>query len=231
MVAFIDGHHEAYGVEPICAVVPIAPSVYYGCKARERAPEPAGPGATGRGTDRRGRAAVAGAPRGLRRPEGLETAPPGGRRRHALYGGPAHAAARPRWCRARAGLHGDDGGRQRGRSAARPGRAPVHGRAPEPVVGRRPDVRGHVAGIRLCRVRDRRRLAPHRRGRGSSSLRSDLALDALEQALYARPGVAAAPLVHPSDRGVEPEFNWSSQHRRCEPIVEPHRAPRPVFAS
>jgi transposase InsO family protein len=53
----------------------------------------------------------------------------------------------------------------------------------------------------------------------SSSLRSDLALDALEQALYARPGVAAAPLVHPSDRGVQPKFNRSSQHRterRCD---------------
>ena len=39
--------------------------------------------------------------------------------------------------------------------------------------------------------------------RVSSSLRSDLALDALEQALYARPGVAAAPLVHHSDRGTQ----------------------------
>jgi alkanesulfonate monooxygenase SsuD/methylene tetrahydromethanopterin reductase-like flavin-dependent oxidoreductase (luciferase family) len=28
-----------------------------------------------------------------------------------------------------------------------------------------------------------------------------------------------------------PEFKWSSQHYRCEPIVEPRRAPRPVFAS
>jgi len=39
--------------------------------------------------------------------------------------------------------------------------------------------------------------------RVSSSLRSDLALDALEQALYARPLAAAAPLVHHSDRGVQ----------------------------
>ena len=38
MVAFIDAHREAYGGEPICAVVPIAPSVYYERKARERAP-------------------------------------------------------------------------------------------------------------------------------------------------------------------------------------------------
>jgi transposase InsO family protein len=67
--------------------------------------------------------------------------------------------------------------------------------------------------------------------RASSSLRSDLALDALEQALYDRPIAESERLVHHSDRGVQREFNWSSQHWLCEPIVEPHRAPRPVFAS
>jgi putative transposase len=39
--------------------------------------------------------------------------------------------------------------------------------------------------------------------RASSSLRSDLALDALEQALYARPLDASERLVHHSDRGVQ----------------------------
>lgn len=29
MIAFIDGHRVAYGVEPICRVLPIAPSTYY----------------------------------------------------------------------------------------------------------------------------------------------------------------------------------------------------------
>ncbi len=29
MIAFIDDHREAYGVEPICRVLPIAPSTYY----------------------------------------------------------------------------------------------------------------------------------------------------------------------------------------------------------
>ena len=43
--------------------------------------------------------------------------------------------------------------------------------------------------------------------RASSSLRSDLALDALEQALYDRPIIQAAPLVHHSDRGVQGGFN------------------------
>jgi transposase-like protein len=33
MVSFIDTHREAYGVEPICAVLPIAPSIYYEQKA------------------------------------------------------------------------------------------------------------------------------------------------------------------------------------------------------
>ena len=38
MVAFIDQHPEPYGVEPICAVLPIAPSNYFLQKAQDRAP-------------------------------------------------------------------------------------------------------------------------------------------------------------------------------------------------
>jgi len=38
MVAFIDDHREDYGVEPICKVLPIAPSTYYAHKAREADP-------------------------------------------------------------------------------------------------------------------------------------------------------------------------------------------------
>jgi putative transposase len=38
MVGFIDAHRDAYGVEPICAVLPIAPSLYYELKARAREP-------------------------------------------------------------------------------------------------------------------------------------------------------------------------------------------------
>src|SRR5919197_3426161 len=48
--------------------------------------------------------------------------------------------------------------------------------------------------------------------RVSSSLRSDLALDALEQALYDRPRGSAEPLIHHSARAV--------------PIDSVHRAPR-----
>ena len=38
MIAFIDDHREVYGVEPICRVLPIAPSTYYEAKARARDP-------------------------------------------------------------------------------------------------------------------------------------------------------------------------------------------------
>jgi len=39
MVSFIDAHRAEHGVEPICAQLPIAPSTYYAHKAREAAPE------------------------------------------------------------------------------------------------------------------------------------------------------------------------------------------------
>jgi transposase InsO family protein len=38
MVAFIDDHRVTYGVEPICAVLPIAPSTYYAAKAQQTDP-------------------------------------------------------------------------------------------------------------------------------------------------------------------------------------------------
>ena len=38
MIAFIDDHREAHGVEPICKVLPIAPSTYYDHVARRRDP-------------------------------------------------------------------------------------------------------------------------------------------------------------------------------------------------
>src|SRR5262249_668594 len=38
MVAFIDQHKGTYGVEPICRVLPIAPSTYFKRKVEERDP-------------------------------------------------------------------------------------------------------------------------------------------------------------------------------------------------
>lgn len=39
MVDYIDNHRERYGVESICKALPIAPSTYYDHKAKERDPE------------------------------------------------------------------------------------------------------------------------------------------------------------------------------------------------
>jgi transposase InsO family protein len=39
MVTYIDGHKDRFGVEPICAVLPIAPSTYYAHKALQRHPD------------------------------------------------------------------------------------------------------------------------------------------------------------------------------------------------
>jgi transposase InsO family protein len=39
MVRYIDDHKDRFGVEPICAVLPIAPSTYYEQKAREHDPQ------------------------------------------------------------------------------------------------------------------------------------------------------------------------------------------------
>ena len=38
MIAFIDEHRAVYGVEPICRVLPIAPSTYFRRKAEQRDP-------------------------------------------------------------------------------------------------------------------------------------------------------------------------------------------------
>ena len=38
MVTFIDDHRALYGVEPICRVLPMAPSTYYEQKARQADP-------------------------------------------------------------------------------------------------------------------------------------------------------------------------------------------------
>jgi len=39
MISFIDDHREVYGVEPICRVLPIAPSTYYVHAGRRADPE------------------------------------------------------------------------------------------------------------------------------------------------------------------------------------------------
>ena len=47
MIAFIDDHREAYGVEPICKVLPIAPSTYHAHAAKRAIPPSYRPGRSG----------------------------------------------------------------------------------------------------------------------------------------------------------------------------------------
>ena len=56
----------------------------------------------------------------------------------------------------------------------------------------------------------------------SRSLRSDLALDALEMAIWnrQRAGIDISGLVHHSDRGVQGEFKGSSQHLDSGGVVD-----------
>ena len=59
-------------------------------------------------------------------------------------------------------------------------------------------------------------------------LRAGLCLDALVMALQGCQPPRG--LVHHSDRGVQPGFNWSSQRQR-EPIVVPGQTPRRAFST
>lgn len=61
----------------------------------------------------------------------------------------------------------------------------------------------------------------------ANHLRAELVLDALEMAIgQRRPG----DVIHHSDQGSEPEFNWSSQRLR-EPTVAPRPVPRRAFST
>ena len=65
--------------------------------------------------------------------------------------------------------------------------------------------------------------------RVATSMRSDLALDALEHALYDRE--TDGRLIHHSDRGSQPEFNRSSQQCLSAWIVGDRSALRQGCAS
>jgi len=202
MVSFIDDHRETYGVEPICRVVPIAPSTYYERKAREKDPSREPPRAKRdallRGEiervwkENQGVYGVRKVWRQLRR-EGV-------------------AVAR---CTVER-LMGDLGltGAVRGKAFKKTTVADESALRPADLVNRdftaaRPNAlwvadltyvatwSGFVYIAFVIDVYSRAIVG----WRASRSLRSDLALDALEQAIYAHPGTS--DLVHHSDRGVQ----------------------------
>jgi transposase InsO family protein len=204
MVGFIDEHREKFGVEPICAVLPIAPSLYYERKARERDPhhrpararhderlcehicrvwrenrEVYGVRKVWKQLRREGQAVARCTVARLMRRLGLAGAVRG--RKFTVTTIPDTAAARPP----------DLVTRQF--KAVRPNQLWV---ADLTYVA---TWRGFVYVAFVIDVFSRRIVG----WRASTSLRRDLALDALEQALYDRPSIQAEPLVHHSDRGVQ----------------------------
>jgi transposase InsO family protein len=201
MVEFVDRHRAEYGVEPICAVLPIAPSTYYEVKTRERDParQPA-----------RAQRDAALSPL-IEQAWQASTRRYGARKVWRDLQRAGHAVARctvERLMRAKA-LRGVVRG-QRARTTVP---APVAAR-PQDLVERnftavRPNQlwvadftyvatwRGFVYVAFVTDAFSRRIVG----WRATTSLRTDLALDALEQALYDR--ALDGPLVHHSDRGVQ----------------------------
>jgi transposase InsO family protein len=221
MAGFIDDHRDTFGVEPICAVLPIAPSLYYELKARERDPH------------RR--------PARARRDEELcAHVRRVWRENREVYGvrkvwkqlkreGQAVARCTVARLMRRLGLAGV----VRGRKFTVTTIAETAAARPADLVTRqftavRPNQlwvadltyvatwRGFVYVAFVIDVFSRRIVG----WRASTSLRSDLALDALEQALYDRPIRPAEPLVHHSDRGVQ-YLSIRYTERLAEAGIEP----------
>ena len=201
MVSFIDEHRAVHGVEPICEVLPIAPSTYYEQKARQADPSrrPArlrrdatllpviqrvwkqnfsvyGPKKVWKQMNREGIEVARCTVERLMREVGLRGAIRGRKFKTTI---PDEAAPRP------ADLV------QRNFTATRPNQLWV---ADFTYVA---TWKGFVYVAFVIDVFARRIVG----WRASSSLRTDLALDALEQALYDRGDIE--DLVHHSDRGTQ----------------------------
>jgi putative transposase len=221
MVGFIDEHREVYGVEPICEVLPIAPSTYYRHKALEVDPslrsararrdealrpeirrvwkenfEAYGARKVWRQLGREGFAVARCTVERLMREMGLQGITRG--RRFRVTTDPAETVARPLDLI------------QRDFSAHRPNQLWVSDLTYVATW------RGFAYVAFVIDAFSRRIVG----WRVSSSLRSDLALDALEQALYERQDEATEALIHHSDRGVQ-YLSIRYTERLAEAGIEP----------
>ncbi len=221
MMAFIDAHREAYGVESICRVLPIAPSTYYTHKGREADPEKRPPR--------------------HRQDEALKDEIDRiWNENFGVYGVLKvwESLKREGWQVARctvSRLMRELGfrGAIRGAKTKTTRPAPGHTPTPEDRVQRdfsadRPDAlwvsdltyvatwQGFAYTAFVIDVFSRMIVG----WRVSRSLRSDLALDALEQAVQARIGRHAAGLIHHSDRGVQ-YLSMRYTKRLAEAGIEP----------
>jgi len=204
MVTFIDQHRATHGVEPICQVLPIAPSTYFRCKAEQRDPA--------RRSARRQRDEVLRAI--IRRIYAENRSVYGPRKVWKQMGreGLREARCRVRRLMRAMGLVGAVRGRawttttHTGPDADRPlDLVDRHFTATRPNQLWVSDFtyvatwRGFVYVAFVIDVFARRIVG----WRVSSSLATDFVLDALEQAIYDRCGEASDGLVHHSDRGTQ----------------------------
>jgi putative transposase len=240
MVRFLDDHRETYGVEPICSVLPIAPSTYYEQKARQADASRLPPRLV-RDAEMRGE---------IERVWKENRAVYGARKVWLQLKREGFAVARCTVARlmAQMGLRGV----LRGRAFQRTTIVDEASQRPADLVQRaftadQPNRlwvadltyvatwAGFVYVAFVVDVFSRRIVG----WRVSSSLRSDLALDALEQAIHARPEIDQ--LIHHSDRGVQLGFKGWSQHlvrRSCDEeasasiigsrLTSPHEVTRPA---
>src|SRR5436190_5627616 len=157
MVAFIDDHRMTYGVEPICRVLPIAPSTYFRRKAEQRDSSKR----SARAQDDEVLRAI------IRRiwTENQQVYRPRNVWKQMSRENLRAARCRVRRLMREMGLAGavrgrawttTTGGLGQGRSAERLGRPPIHGHAAESTLGVGLHVRRDVARLRVRRVRHRR---------------------------------------------------------------------------
>ena len=204
MVRYIDDHRGRFGVEPICAVLPIAPSTYFAHKAQQRDPH------------RRSRRAqrddeLRGAIRRIYDANYQVYGPQKVWKALRREGWPVARCTVERLMRAM-GLRGA----VRGRAWVLTTQADSREERPADLVERRfaatrPNQlwvadftyvatwRGFVYVAFVIDVFARRIVG----WRVSASLRTDFVLDALEQAIFDRCGTGVTDLVHHSDRGTQ----------------------------
>jgi putative transposase len=228
---FIDDHRAAYGVEPICRVLPIAPSTYHAHVAKRADP--------GKRSARASRDVALQAD--IRRVWEANFQVYGVRKVWRQL--QREAIAAPRCQVARLMKHMGLAGAMRGKtvktthsdtSAPCPlDRVNRQFRAPAPNALWVSDFtyvatwQGFVYVAFVIDAFARRIVG----WRVSRSARADFVLDALEQALYARRPVRQGGLVHHSDRGVQGGFKWPSQHDVRWLTEATYQTPRQVFST
>jgi putative transposase len=229
VIAFIDDHRQAYGVEPICRVLLIAPSTYHAHAARRADPSRL-PGKVRRDADLKIEIrrifeenfrvyGVRKIWRQLRR-EGLSAA--------------RCTVARLMWTM---GLRGAiRGKRLRTTISDKAVACPLdhvnrqfHASAPDRLwLADFTYVATWTGFVYVAFVIDAyaRRIVGWR---ASRTAHADFVLDALEQALHDRRPASRGGLVHHSDRGAQGGFKRSSQHLNEGGCVEPSKAPITPF--